>query len=415
MARRVVEWIKSILIVLLLGSAVLLAVMAVNNGMLPDLSSAGLLEKTAGITAQSQTVRSQTAAKPVQISIRSENGRASALCDAAVLDSVYERFGGSFGQALETDEAAVPCDMAAVQQALSVPSIYFSYPGDVPLSALAQWLDAEHAGVEIASWLALSIDGDTVWLYYGTDEQASVCRTYLQADRLLTELTSFRPDGSVFAFESEVLSALAPLTLLNPDNAADIYAVQAANAYSEDTATHAASLLGFNPYGDGYYTEADGTVVFSEVGCTLRIGTDGTISVVNQNSDNAQLRAADESLTAAIEAARALVSELTRPYLGSAVLYLSELIQADGVVTVCFDYYLNGIRIFRQEDHAAQITISGTQITQASVRVRTYTLLTETCTLLPAMQAQALSGEGGRLRIAYADTGAANLSAGWIS
>ncbi len=410
------EWIKSILIVLLLCSALVLAVMATSDGFFPDWKTiTGMFRANSGTELQEQTLRAQTAARPVQLSVRTTAGRASAMYDAQSLDEAYEQFGGLLGQALETVDSVQQSNLRAVQEALVQPSVYFAYPGAVPLSALAQWLEAECGGTEVASWFVLSVQSDAVRLYYGAEDAVYTGNTYLPTDRLLQEIERFRPDGSSFAFEQEELSCLAPLTLVD-GGSHPIYQAEAASAYDETFVSSTASLLGFNPYGDGFYTEADGTVVFSEVGGSLRIEPDGTVKIANQNADNSRFQAADASAAAAIEAARALLDDLTSGNIGEAALCLSEYsVAADQMVTLRFSYYLNGIPVYSSSGAAATVTLKGAVITALTVRVRDYALRPEPLVLLPVRQAQALAGEEGRMEIAYADTGDGAMSAGWVS
>lgn len=410
------EAVKSILIVLLMCSALVLSVMAASDGFFPGWRTiTELFRSNSGTQLQEQALRVQAAAGPVQFSVRTSAGRASSMYDEQLLDAAYEQFGGLLGQALETVEAVQQSSLQQVQEALLQPSVYFAYPGSVPLAALAQWLEAEHSGTDMASWFVLSIQTDTVQLYYGTDDTVRMGSTYLPIDRLQQEIERFRPDGSMFAFEQEELSSLAPLTLID-GGSHPIYQANAFSAYDETFVSSTASMLGFNPYGDGFYTQADGTVVFSDMGVSLHIESDGTVNITNQNTENSRFRAADVSVTAAIEASRALLAELTDGHIGDAELYLTECSAAeDRSIRLRYCYYLNGTPVYLPSGAAAEVSLRDGTIDSAYVRVREYRMLNETLVLLPVRQAQALAGEDGRLEIAYADTGDGVMTAGWVS
>lgn len=418
MTRRVVEWVKTLLIVLLTCSALVLAVMANADDLSSDLTTtrwfSGLFDRSTGDLTTGTAFYAQTAAWPTTISLESDAGRTSLRYDTQQLLSAYERFGGLLGQALEMAGDAEPCDMAAVETALTQPSVYFAYPGAVPLSALAQWLEAEYAGDGAASWFVLSIAEDAVTLYFGTDAQANVSRTYLQTERLARELENFRPDGTVFAFEQAELAALDPLTVVDLQDSAAIYQTAAASAWDDSFVAETASQLGFNPYGDGYYTESDGTVVFSESGCTLRISPNGTVALTNQERGSSRFSAAESSAAAQIEAVRALLDTLTDGRLGEAELFLTEYTEEEGTTTISFSYYINGIPIRLTDGAAATATLDGTTLTALTVRVRNYETLSRTVTLLPVRQAYALAPTGANLHIGYADTGDGELTAGWM-
>ncbi len=412
---RAVEWGKTILIVLLSCSALVLAVMASVGGtaggaeLWADVAS--LFGVGAGESAGESAARAQAAARPVQISLSAGAGRASAMYDDERLATAYERFGGALGQALEDAGGAQESTMSAVQAALSRPSVYFAYPCAVPLTALAEWLEAAYSGDAAASWFVLSVRDESVQLYFGDETRAFVCKTYLQSDKLERELESVRPDGTVFAFEQTEFAQLAPLTLLDPSGQYPVSQAEAASAWNESFASSVASQLGFNPYGDGYYTEPDGTVVFSEGGRTLRIGVDGSVALVDAAGG---FKAADSTLVMQIEAARVQLGSLTEGRIGEASLYLTGVEAVDGTVMLSFDYYLDGIPICLSDGAAATVRFDGAAMTEFSVRVRAYSALPSVCALLPARQAQALA-ESSRLAIGYADTGDGSLAAGWMS
>ncbi len=415
--RRLIEWGKNILIVLLACSAVVLAVMASAD----DLSGSGTLlgrvkqwigtGDTAG--ASGTDAREQAAALPVQVSVQSPAGRYSALYDDAALSDAYARFGGLLGQALESAGSAQRSSMSAVREALTQPSVYFAYPGAVPLTALARWLDASYDGDDQAAWFALSIRSDSVLLYFGGEAGVSVCKTYLQAERLTRELSRSRPDGTVFAFEQTEFSALEPLTLLDPAGVYPVRALTAESAWSDSFVSATASGLGFNPYGDGYYTESDGTLVFSESACTLRLGTDGRIFLTNQSPDDARFAGAGDSLAQQIETARALLSRLTDGRTGEAALYLTKAETDGGLTRLTFEYFVGGIPVDLTDGPAAAVTLSGAVITELSVRVRAYETGAAAGDLLPVHQAAALT-KTGRLRVGYADSGDSTPGVGWM-
>lgn len=416
--RRLLEWGKNLLIVLLTCSALLLTVMA----SMDDRSGASLRSRVSawfgGGAAEDESSaadRATAAALPVEISMSTAAGRTSALYDAAALSEAYERFGGLLGQALEASDEAERCTMDEVCAALARPGVYFCYPGALPLPVLARWLDADCGGDAQGQWFALSAAGDgTVRLLFGTDEAAFACPTYLQADRLERELDRFRPDGTLFAFESADYATLDPLTLLDPDGVYHVPELEAASVWSESFVTATATAMGFNPYGEGYYTETDGTVVFTETGCTLRLGTDGGVLLSSQLSGDARFTAADESLASQIEAARALLARLTQGQTGEAALYLSEIAADDAATTLRFEYYLAGVRIQLTDGPAAEVTLAHGAVTQLRVRVRAYASLPEAGLLLPPRQAAALVTDG-RLRVGYVDTGDSTPGVGWTS
>ena len=99
---------------------------------------------------------------------------------------------------------------------------------------------------------------------------------------------------------------------------------------------------------------------------------------------------------------------------GDARLYLTGL-QKDGSETVCtFDYYLNGIPVYPSGGHGAKICFSGASIVQLRLLLRTYTLTTQTVSVLPPAQAAAILPDGSELGLIYSDT-SSGVTAGWRS
>ena len=99
---------------------------------------------------------------------------------------------------------------------------------------------------------------------------------------------------------------------------------------------------------------------------------------------------------------------------GDARLYLTGL-QKDGSETVCtFDYYLNGIPVYPSGGHGAEIRFSGASIVQVRLLLRTYTLTTQTVSVLPPAQAAAILPDGSELGLIYSDT-SSGVTAGWRS
>ena len=415
--RRIVEWSKNILIVLLACSAVTLAVMASADDVSGGTTLLGRLSAWLGTGETPDAARAdahvQAAALPVAVSVQSQAGRYSALYDTAALSDAYARFGGLLGQALESAGSAQPSAMSAVREALMQQSVYFAYPGAVPLAALAGWLDATYEGDDRAAWFVLSVRSDAVLLYFGQDDEAFVCKTYLQAERLSRETARSRPDGTAFAFEQAELSSLEPLTLLDLSGAWPVRAISAESAWSDSFVSDTASGLGFNPYGDGYYTDADGTLVFSESGCTLRIGTDGRIRLSNQLPDDPRFAGEGEDLCAQIETARALLAHLTDGRTGEAALYLTDADDDGGIKRLTFEYFVGGIPVELPDGPAAAVTLTGGTVTELSVRVRAYAAGAAAESLLPVRQAAALT-KTGRLRVGYADSGDPTPDVGWM-
>ena len=205
---------------------------------------------------------------------------------------------------------------------------------------------------------------------------------------------------------------MQPLSLL-PGTTPVIHEVQTANPCDARFSDTLASTLGFNPYGDARYTDDAGNTTYTETCYALSVEVSGRLEL---RSDGAASRFQAQSTDPAelVERARGLLSTMSAGALADARLYLTEFRQ-DGADAVCtFDYCLGGIPLVLSGGHAAQVRFSGTSVTQASLLLKTYTLTTQTLSVLPPAQAAAILPAGSEMRLIYSDAGS-GVTAGWQS
>ena len=415
--RRLVELLKSILIVLLLCSLTLLAVATVPTHTLreiPWLSS--LLQPLAPLLGLPQAELAYVeaaptildAAQPVAISVRNSAGRSTALWDFPELDDRFDNLGSFLGQALDTAEIITKVSQSQLQAALSAPGVYFSYSGPLPAALLASWLDATlEAAVPETSGCLLALSGDTVNLYL-IGETSYVAQTPLVASELEPLLEAYRPDGSQFAFEAAY--SLAPLSLI-PGETIVLPGGTVSNPVTSRFVEQLATDLGFNPYGESRYTDTDGAIHFSEANCSLTIEANGRILL----SSTAEERFASSGpdLPSLVEAARRLTALATGDSLGNGRLYLSAVTQTEGETVCTFDYLFSGIPVQLDGGSAATVTFSGQTVTEMTVRPHSFYIGDRTIYPLPVAQAAALLTEGQPLILQYRLTADGTLDAGW--
>ena len=418
MKRRLWEIGKDILIVLLICSLLLLSAASLPSESVrsnPWLSS--VLQPFAALLGlpQSELAYVETAlpvldaAQPLAISVQNSAGRTTAMWDFSALDAAFESLGGLLGQALDTADGFSQVSQTRLLTAMTGPSVYFYYGVSLPANLLASWLDASMDGeVPAASVCVLALEEDTVTLYLA-GEACYAAATGVQADTLSGLLEQFRPDGSQFAFESG--SKLDALSLI-PGVSPTVSAVSTANLCDTRYMEQLATDLGFNPYGDGSYTDAAGNTYFAESNCSLQITPEG--SLLLNSSAAGRFEAAGDSLDSLVEEARRLVDLAASGVLGDARIYLTGLEQ-DGETTVCtFDYILSGIPVSIRGGHAASVTFRGKAVSQMEMQVTSYTRTTETLNLLPANTAAAILPAGSQLALQYSDAGTGKLTAGWV-
>ena len=353
------------------------------------------------------------AAQPVAVSVRNPAGRTSFQYSFSALDASFEQFGAALGQALETAQAPERTSALRVQEALGKTSVAFCYPGEISPALAASWLHVDTELTASSRWFILSC-GDACATLYLVGEELFSCQTQMTSESLEQLLQSCTPDGSFFAFEDAQsrFDSLEPLSLL-PGQTPDIHEASAANPCDARFSDTLAATLGFNPYGDARYTDDAGNTTYTETGYTLSISAAGELTL-RSDGQVTRFRAASGEEADLVECARSLLSTMTSGSAADARLYLTSL-QKDGAETVCtFDYFLNGIPVYPSGGHGAEIRFSGASVVQARLLLRSYTLTTQTVSVLPPAQAAAILPAGSELGLIYSDT-SSGVTAGWRS
>lgn len=425
MKHRWLEIGKDLLIVILVFAILVLTVLALPDQMLassPWLTA--ILGPFAGLFGLNQTELSYTeaappaldAAQPIAISVRNSAGRYSAQYDFTALDSLYEALGSTLGQALENSSGTLEqTTLQKVYAAMTGTGVTLLYPAEIPSGVLASWLGAQpKESGEAASLYILSVQEDGSVRLYLRGSQCWVCDTVIPGEALLQALDGYRPDGSFFAMEDATgtydrLDAASLICGQTPQ----IYEASAGDPCDARFITALASALGFNPYGDASYTDDAGNAFFSETDAALRIFTDGRL-LLNTDADASRFSAASSDAGSLIETARSLLEQILSGTETGTRLYLSEFSQTETGAVCSFDYVLNGVPILQKgREHAASAVFTGSQLTELSVLLRTYSVQSQTFSLIPAAQAAAIVPDGSPLRIYYDDPGSGALSAGW--
>ncbi len=413
--KRVLEWGKTLLIVLLSCSLALLTLAALpadtirgseplSRLLQPVAPLLGLPQAELAYVETAPTV--MDAAKPVAISVRGSAGRGSVMGDFSLLDAAFESLGGALGRALDTAQELSPVSEAQLEAALSGLSVCYFYGDALPVELLASWLGAQLTTESAAQCCALAVEDGEVTLYLVGEERLRA-RTAVDAGELEKLLDSFRPDGSLLGFESELsVSALSLIPGQNPE----VPGGTAVNPCTVRGQTELATALGFNPYGDSRYTDSQGTTHFSEASLALQVDADGRITMTSAAED--RFRAADGGLQSLVETARQLTQLVNGSDFGAARLYLTGVSRSEEGETVCvFDYFISGYPVALAE-HAATVTFRGQRVTELRMLARRFVLSEQTCYPLPVKQAAAILTRGHPLQLQYRISGS-SLEAGW--
>lgn len=424
MRRRLIELGKDVLIVLLALVIVCLLVLSLPAQTVsstpwlaaivrPFASWFGFSQTELLDTPLADTANVTGAAQPLAISVRNPAGRTSFQYDFDTLDAAFEQFGAALGQTLESAEAPRLVSESTLREALGSTSVAFYYPGAVSAALVSSWLHVQTTLTQRAQWFVLAAQDAQVTLYLAADE-IYACQTQMDAESLEQLLQSCTPDGSFFAFEDTEgrFASVEPVCLL-PGQTPQLFAAQAENPCDARFSDALASSLGFNPYGDSRYTDDSGTTTYTETGYALSISATGLLQI-RSDAQPARFQAASASEAELVECARSLLGTMSAGALGEARLYLTDVSQ-DGAETICtFDYCLNALRVTLPGMHAAQVRFSGTDVVQAQLLLRTYTLEQQTLSVLPPAQAAAIVPGGSALHLGYSDT-FSGVSVGWQS
>lgn len=414
--RRILEFFKTLLIIVLICSLVLLAIATVPTKHIRSISwLSTLLQPVAPLLGLPQSELTYVkvdlpvmdSAQPVAVSIRNSMGRWSSQWNFQSLDDTFEALGGTLGQALDTAKTFRAATQQQLEAALSGPSLYFSYDVTLPASLLASWLDASMPeNAPSAHTFVLALEEAEVRLYLA-GETVFVSSTAISEAAFSRLLEQYDPDGSFFAFENGY--AQSPLSLLQEDIPTMPGAI-VRNPCDARFVEQLATSFGFNPYGDTNYTDSTGTTHFTEANCALQITESGIMTLTS--TDEGRFLAADDSIQSLVEEARYLAELATGGNTGDSRLYLSELTQ-DGPVTVCsFDYYYAGLPVQVGGEHAATITFQGNCATHITMVICSMTETAERTTLLPAAQAAAIVPQDQPLVLRY-HAANGSLTVGW--
>ena len=420
--RRLLEIGKDILIAVLVLVNVTLAIMCLPTKTLTQTKwLASVLRPFAGLFGLNEAELTYTApatgsafigaAQPIAVTLSTETGRQTAQYEFTALDTLYGQYGGLLAQALESAEAPQACAESEFYKALRGPGAAFCFPGEISPAVLGAWLNVRAPEGAAAQWYLLALEGETARLYLLGDG-CYRAQTALSAETLAAELSAAVPDGSFFAFEADEVSysALDALSLISASSAA-VCTGLGTNPCDARFISALATRIGINPYGDARFVGNDGTTSFTETGLRLRVSAQGRIELQILQPD-ARFQSTTADALGRIEAARSLISSLTGDSYGEARVYLQSY-REDGQSAVCtFGYYLSGIEV-SPRGGGIEIRFDGTQITNASVLYRSYTVTSAPAPLLPAAQAAACLPKGGTLRLLYAEAAGGELAAGW--
>ena len=419
--RKIIEWAKTILIVILTISMV---VLAWHTQLFDDVAaSIPLFGNFAGLgravpAAELGETVVMEAARPLVIVITHDKGeRFGAKYDTDIRNEVYDWTGGIIGEALGSAGAFEEISREKWREALSAPGVFFEYFTPVWLSVLNDWLGARLAHIEedILLRRIFVVFGDDSNRIYLQDIQSGNFYTAQTASvaRKAPQLEALRDNGARFAFETgSAGSENAPYMLILPGiKHPQVAAGPALGA--EEILYIVRNAFGHGREVDRTYFDND-TLVSIGVNFNIRVLPCGT--VLYRRTDRPAVYDVILSASGAIEQARIAVSETIALTSSGAEVFFEGMEHTDaGGKLITFGYYIAGGRIRLADDMpAARVLVSNGIVTEAELKFRSFSVIGEEYTELLS-EILILAAAGGEFILNFSDTGADVINPVWIA
>jgi len=421
--KRTVEWIKSVLIVILASSALLLAWQTgfFHNAFaaIPFFGNVAELMRGAAGTTEPSVASLKEAARPLSIVVTNwENGRFGVKYDTDARNEVYERTSSIIGEALGSATAPSEINENEWRSALSGPGVFFEYITPVRLSVLNGWLGApmpETAQDIMLRRVFIAFGDERSRLYYQDHENS----LFYGADTASAagkaqELDIYGANGAAFAFETGIAgSENAPYKLILPGSEHPDVRVAALESAEELLEIAIAAFGHANESYTTYYSGAD-TLYCIGTQFNFRVFSDGRILYRRTDGLPSEGEGQELSESEMIERARVIAADSIGAASGVAEIMFESFQRLGDSYSVFFGYYITGGCVYLHEDRpGASVTFNSGMVTEIEVNFRSYAFTGEYTRLFP--ERQALAAAGGEFVLCYSDTGAEILQPFWVN
>ena len=420
--RRWLEAVKTLIILLLSASAILLLTMT------PLVQDSGILKwlvpsQTDSVDGTKVTLTA--AARPSRMAVSNGEERYGIQYDQDSVNELFAQFGPLLGEALVSSARPEAISELVWQRYLQGKGVYFDFTGDIPLAALSSWLKPEGACTLSASARRILLaEGaeDRVLLCYQDVQSGAfyACYTALAWSLHLDSATgSISGNDAFFAFDSDTLAdVLEPYTLITEDYTREIYQAVMPLSAADDLS----ELLEALEYTGRNHASVSGGELYLDGNDRLHIQTNGKVSYTAAQPEKYPVAKAGEKMTVAeaIEAARQLAESTIGARCGEAELYLQLVQETKDGYMIRFGYRLDGSLVWLYDGGwAAEFYVQSDHITEFTLYFRSYVSTGENALLLSIDRAAdmlpSLVDKTCELTIQYRDQGESQVQPVWIA
>lgn len=425
--KKALERLKTLVIILLVVSAVL---MAVNIQLFRNIISRFQDAAPDDPGGQGELVLSSGANLPFRMAYMSEAGRCGLQYGSGEIEVYYNMIATTIGEAFGSASNIVTISETVWRRQLGENGVYFDYLGSIPSEALASWFGveppADFPSVSIRH-LALVQSGEgTALCFIGESGEAGAVfyqgETAVKFSAVGQLLEGMLPNGASFAFELDgEYENISDYTMLTGGQPRLPVLSATSPLNSEEARQRLILAFDFNPNTTSRYEESDGTHVIVETSGTLRFPPGGGV-IYRQTSTDGSIRIPVPSdgvagVSQVVAFAKKIASDCGIISGAEQDIYLTGAQSADGVITAAFGYTFRGvpIRLASGKD-AIYIEVSGGTVKTLELNLRVFTPGEELVSLMPEKMAIAATAKlpTGELYIAYTQDNSDVFSPVWL-
>ena len=419
-----IEWFKSLLIVLLSLSAIYLLWFSYTSDSSLD-SLRNLFTPTPAATSVPDSAQlSSTVIHPVRLAVCQDNQRCGIQYDQAAADSAHADFSTLLSEAFSSAAAPRVISEQNWRTALGRTGIYLDYLFPVPMDLLSGMTEQGQGNPALTGsvrriclaegdngGVALFYINETDGLYYTSQTTLSL------TSHLKTAVSGFSPNGSLFAFEVAGMEALDPYTLLTTMPQARVYSAGNPLLTDSDRVSDLLTTLTF--HAQNFTLDPIAGTQYIEGNDFLRLSPRGEVTFHTVGDSEVRFRIPDANTQNTLNYVTALANATAGAWCGQARLHLADVEQTDTGLVISFQYCLNGSLVSLPVEHAARFVVQNGAVTDFSLYLRSYSGTDQAPPLLPVLQAaaamNALDANGRELTLLYQDSGTDSVGACWAA